>query len=162
MDREDTTGRDLDLREIMHPEVSVSPDTPAREALRIMMRNKLPGVPVVEEDQKLVGFVTDGLLLASALPRYLTLMNDLSFVSESGDTWVHYLTEAADRPVGEVMSREVAQVEVGTSELEAARKMLAEGVSSVVVTEGGRMVGLVNRLDLYAAIIGLDPEEETR
>lgn len=162
MDREDTTGRDLDLREIMHPEVSVSPDTPAREALRIMMRNKLPGVPVVEEDQKLVGFVTDGLLLASALPRYLTLMNDLSFVSESGDTWVHYLTEAADRPVGEVMSREVAQVEVGTSELEAARKMLVEGVSSVVVTEGGRMVGLVNRLDLYAAIIGLDPEEETR
>jgi CBS domain-containing protein len=162
LDREKASGRDLDLKDIMHPEVSVSPDTPAREALRLMVANKLPGVPVVEEGSRVVGFVTDGLLLASALPKYLVMMDDLSFVSESGDTWVHYLTEAADRPVREVMNTDVAQVEVGTSELEAARRMLAEGVSSVVVTENGKMVGLVSRVDLYAAIIGLEPEEENR
>ena len=144
----------------MHPEVSVTPDTPAREALKIMIENHLPGVPVVGEENRLMGFVTDGDLLASALPKYLTMIEDLSFVSEKGDTWVHYLTEAADKPVGEMMSREVAHIELGTSELEAARKMIAEGVSSVVVTDGGKMVGIVNRKDLYAAIIGLKSDQD--
>lgn len=156
MDGEETPHQDIRLRDIMHPAVSVTPQTPARDALKLMINNNVPGIPVVEEDGRLVGFITDGNLLASALPRYLTFMEDLSFVSETGDSWVHYLSEAAERPVGEMMIREVAQMELGTSELEAARKMVAEGVSSVVITEGGRMVGIVNRLDLYAAIIGLE------
>lgn len=159
MDGEETTHHDIRLRDLMHPAVSVTPDTPARDALKLMLTSNVPGIPVVEKDGALVGFITDGNLLASALPKYLTFMEDLSFVSESGDSWVHYLSEAADRPVGEMMIRDVAQIELGTSELEAARKMVAEGVSSVVVTEGGRMVGIVNRLDLYAAIIGLDARQ---
>jgi CBS domain-containing protein len=40
----------------------------------------------------------------------------------------------------------------------AAHKMVYEGVSSVVVTDEGRIVGIVNRLDLYAAIIGAKPD----
>ncbi len=40
----------------------------------------------------------------------------------------------------------------------AAHKMVYEGVSSVVVTDEGRVVGIVNRLDLYAAIIGAKPD----
>jgi CBS domain-containing protein len=34
--------------------------------------------------------------------------------------------------------------------------MVHDGVSSVVITDGGRVVGIVNRLDLYAAIEGID------
>jgi len=36
--------------------------------------------------------------------------------------------------------------------------MVYEGVSSVVITDKGRVVGIVNRLDLYAAIIGAKPD----
>lgn len=35
--------------------------------------------------------------------------------------------------------------------------MLHDGVSSVVVTRDGKVAGIVNRLDLYAAIIELKP-----
>ena len=140
----------------MKPAVSVSPDAPAREALKIMRENNVPGVPVVGEDGKLEGFVTDGHLMASALPRYMQLMDNLSFVPERTDKWVHYLTDAADRPVREVMTRNVSQVEVGKSELVVAHKMVHDGVSSVVITRDGEVVGIVNRLDLYAAIEGID------
>jgi CBS domain-containing protein len=34
--------------------------------------------------------------------------------------------------------------------------MVHDGVPSVVVTEDGKPVGVVNRLDLYGAIVGLD------
>lgn len=140
----------------MHPSVSVTPDTPAREAVRLMMENRVPGIPVVDEDGTLEGFVTDGHLLESALPKYMKLMEDLSFISDASDDWVHYMTEAAEKPVREVMSREVSRIELGKSEFAAAHKMIHDGVSSVVVVKDGKMVGIVTRLDLYAAIVGLE------
>jgi CBS domain-containing protein len=36
--------------------------------------------------------------------------------------------------------------------------MVHDGVSSVVVTEVGKVVGIVTRLDLYAAIIDIVPD----
>jgi CBS domain-containing protein len=84
------------------------------------------------------------------------MMDNLSFVPENADEWVHYLTDAADKPVREVMTRDVSQVPVGRSELAVAHKMVHDGVSSVVITKDGEVVGIVNRLDLYAAIEGID------
>ena len=156
MDSDEAPRKDIKLEEVMKPAVSVPLDAPAREALKIMRENNVPGVPVVGEDGKLEGFITDGQLMASALPRYMQLMDNLSFVPERTDKWVHYLTDAADLPVREVMTRNVSQVEVGKSELVVAHKMVRDGVSSVVITRDGEVVGLVNRLDLYAAIARID------
>jgi len=140
----------------MRPIVSVGPETPAREVLKILRDNNVPGVPVVNESGELEGFVSDGHLMDSALPRYMKMMGNLSFVPDDADEWVHYLTDAADKPVREVMTREVSQVALGRSELAIAHRMVHDGVSSVVITDGGRVVGIVNRLDLYAAIEGID------
>jgi CBS domain-containing protein len=150
----------VNLEDLMRPAVSVTPDTSARAALKILLENNIPGVPVVDAEEHLVGFVSDGHLLASALPGYMTVMEDLSFVSEGRDTWVRYLVEAADRPVGEVMNREVSQVELGKSEVAVAHKMVHDGASSVMVTENGKLVGIVNRLDLYAAVVGIETDRD--
>jgi CBS domain-containing protein len=152
------TNRDIKLEEIMHPAVSVTPDTSEREVLKILLENNVPGVAVVDEEGNLVGFVSDGHLLASALPKYLKVMADVSFVSEAGDEWVDYFAGSAERPVGEVMSKEVSQIELGKSDVVVAHKMVHDGVSSVVVTEAGKVVGIVTRLDLYAAIIDNVPD----
>ena len=77
--------KDIKIEEVMKPAVSVSLDAPAREALQIMREYNLPGVPVVGEDGRLEGFITDGHLMASALPGYMQLMDNLSFVPESND-----------------------------------------------------------------------------
>ncbi len=161
MDSEEMSRQGVNLEDIMRPAVSVTPDTSARAVLKILLKNRIPGVPVVDTGEHLIGFVSDGHLLASALPGYLADMEDLSFVREGRDRWVRYLAEAADRPVGEVMSRQVSQVELGRSELAAAHKMIHDGASSVMVTENGKLVGIVNRLDLYAAVVGIEADLAT-
>ena len=150
------TVRDIKLEEIMHPAVTVTPGASEREVMKVLLENNIPGVPVIDEEGLLVGFVSDAHLLASALPDYLKIMEDVSFVSEAGDRWVKYFAESAERPVSEVMTTEVSRIELDKSEVVAAHKMVHDGVSSVVVTENGRVVGIVNRLDLYAAIVGLE------
>jgi CBS domain-containing protein len=87
-------------------------------------------------------------------------MEDLSFVGGGTDSWVHYLAESAERPVGEMMSTEISRVEKGTSEVAAAHKMVHDGASSVAITENGKFVGIVNRLDLYAVIVATDTDWE--
>jgi CBS domain-containing protein len=152
------TDQDIQIEEIMRPVVTITPDASEREALKLLLENNVPGVPVVDEEGSLVGFVSDGHLLASALPEYLKVMADVSFVSEAGDRWVDYFAGSAERPVSEVMTTDVSQVELGLSEVVVAHKMVHDGVSSVVVTEGGKVVGVVNRLDLFAAVIGAKPD----
>ena len=156
MDREATGRKDIRLKEIMHECISVDPDAPTRDALNVMLENRIPAVPVVDKEGHLQGVITDALLLDSAVPQYLRFLENLSFVSEEADKWVHYLSEAADKLVREVMSREVSQIELGHSEIEAVHRMVHDGVPSVVVTENGKPVGVVNRLDLYGAIVGRD------
>ncbi|MBA2619129.1 MAG: CBS domain-containing protein [Rubrobacter sp.] len=158
MNEEPAPQRNLRIEDVMQAAVSVRPDTPAREVLKILRDNNIPGVPVVGEDGTLEGFVTDGHLMDSALPRYMKMMGNLSFVPDDADEWVHYLTDAADKPVREVMTTKVSQVTLGRSELAVAHKMVHDGVSSVVITDGGNVVGIVNRLDLYAAIEGIDQD----
>ena len=156
MNGNETPRQDIKLEEIMHPAVTVAPDASEREALKVLLENNVPGLPVVDEEGLLVGFVTDGHLLASAVPKYLATIEDVSFVSEAGDAWFDYFAGSAERPVSEAMTTEVSQVELGTSEVVVAHKMVHDGVSSVVVTYNGKVVGIVNRLDLYAAIVGPD------
>ena len=158
MNGEQTSSQDIKLEEIMRPAVTVTPHASGREAWKALLKNNVPGVPVVDEEGLLVGFVTDGHLLASAVPKYLATIEDVSFVSEAGDAWFDYFAGSAERPVSEIMTTNVSQIELGKSEVVAAHKMVHDGVSSVVVTDNGKVVGIVNRLDLYTAIVGLKPD----
>jgi CBS domain-containing protein len=60
--------------------------------------------------------------------------------------------------VSEVMSTEVLSVKSGTSEVTVAHKVVHDRASSVMVIKGGKLVGIVNRLDLYAAVVGIAVE----
>lgn len=156
MSSEEGLGGDVKIEDIMRPVDAVRPDTFARDALKMMREHNVPGLAVTDEDGTLRGFVTDGHLLEAALPKYMKMMERLSFVPENADKWVHYLTDAADRPVGEIMSEDVSSIELGRSELAVAHRMVHDGVSSVVITRDGKVQGIVNRLDLYAAIAGIE------
>jgi CBS domain-containing protein len=117
-----------------------------------MLDNGVPGVPVVNDRGYLVGFVNDAHLLASTLPKFVTLVDNLPHSPEGADGWVRYNRSAMDWPVEELMDRETPAVDIERSEIVAAHKMVHEGVPCVVVTEASLAVGMVTRMDLYKAI----------
>lgn len=50
----------LQIREIMTKDViTVTPDTPIENAARLMAENKIGGLPVVDEDHRVVGMITE-------------------------------------------------------------------------------------------------------
>jgi CBS domain-containing protein len=128
VDRREITGRHITLEEVMRPATSVRQDARAGAALKVMLDNGVPGVPVENKRGYLVGFVSDGHLLASTLPSFVTFVDNLPRSPEGADGWVRYDRSAVDRPVEELMDREVPEVDIEHSEIVAAHKMVHDGV----------------------------------
>ena len=109
---------------------TVPPDTPVGEAWRTMTERRFRHMPVVKDGGGLVGIVTqrDLLVAARASERRIDL--------------------ADDRPVSELMNKEVDTVRPECCSAEAARHMLRTKRSCLpVVDETGTLVGILTEAD---------------
>ena len=155
--------RSKKVEQIMRHPVVVTPDATQKEAFEVLLEHRLPCVPVVDEEGFLVGSIGDRQLLEPVIADYLKMLEDVSFLSATEADWIEHPEGAADKPISEGTIGEVPSVEVGTNAVVAAHRMVHdEGVSGVVITDGGKVAGVLYRLDLYAAMIGATKEEEGR
>jgi len=114
-------------------------------------------VPVVGADGRLVGIVTDFDILHRALPRYLDMLEDVSFLPPDFEGLD--LAEArhlAEISVAEVMREEsLYVVEEESTLVEAALVMLRHRVRMLPVVREGVVVGLVSRRDLLRKLVAV-------
>ena len=68
------------------PAVSVGPDTPVREIARLLLGNRISGVPVVDADNRPIGMISEGDFLGEHLPER----------ESRRDWWLRILTEGQD------------------------------------------------------------------
>ncbi len=94
--------------------VSVGCDAPIRDAIRLMLDNKVSGLPVVDADGKLVGVLTEGdLLHRSEIATEKHHWRWLEFLLGPGRMASEYV-RTHGRVVDEVMTREVVSIGVDT------------------------------------------------
>ena len=131
-----------EVGDLMTPRpTTVPPDTPVSEAWRTMTERRFRHMPVVEDGGRLVGIVTQRDLLVAA--------------RVSGQR----IDPDDDRPVSELMKREVDTVRPECCAAEAARHMLRTKRSCLpVVDETGTLVGILTEADyLRLAARGTPP-----
>lgn len=132
--------------------VTVGPDVPIAQAIRLMLQNRISGLPVVDAAGTMVGIVTEGdFLRRSELGTERQRPRWLEFIIGPGrlaDEYVH--THA--RKVGDVMTRDVAYVAEDTPVGEMVRLMEKRRVKRLPVLRGGRLVGIVSRASLLRAL----------
>ncbi|HEX6197123.1 MAG TPA: CBS domain-containing protein [Jiangellaceae bacterium] len=141
-------------REIMtSPVVTVESDLPIKEAARLLDKNDITSLPVVDDQQRLVGIVSEADLLRGE-------------IAHDPRGHARPLADDKERPatVADVMTLGVITVNENTDAADIARLMLDTGVKSVPVTHGMRVVGIVSRRDLIRAIATRDDwiEDEIR
>jgi CBS domain-containing protein len=133
--------------------ITASPDTTFKEAVGLLERNRVSGLPVVDRTGKLVGIVSEADLLNKAEKR-----EPDAYVLESRR---HRLdrSRAAALDVGSAMSREVTSVRADSPIALAAREMHTRGFKRLpVVDADGQLVGIVTRGDLLKVFLRTDDE----
>jgi CBS domain-containing protein len=146
------------VREVMDPEpVAVRPDTPVEDVIRLLGDSELPGVPVVEDDGRCVGIVTEAdLVIADEqgdlhLPHYIELFGGVVFL-EPLRHFEERLRKAFAAKASDMMTPDPITVGPEAGAREAARIISESGHNRLPVTEGGRLVGVVSRADVLAAL----------
>ncbi len=135
-----------------HPVLSVAPDAPLSQAIRLMTDHRVSGVPVVTEGGALVGILTEGDMLRrpetcteGEKPGWL-----LSFLLPGREADKYIRTHS--RRVSEVMTQEVLTVPATAPLSDVVHLMRRHHVKRLPVMQDGRMIGIVSRADIVRQV----------
>jgi CBS domain-containing protein len=145
-----------DIRELRVGDVmetawpTLGPESTVEEAIKLFAEERVSGTPVVE-DGRLVGIITEGdLIFQDADVRAPGFLDILGGIVPLGDT-DEYRREAlksAGVTVGEVMTDEPVTINPEATLAETATVMAERRKKILPVIEGGRLVGVITRMDI--------------
>jgi CBS domain-containing protein len=151
----------MKARDIMTSDVvTVSPATRLGDAMTLMAERRVSGLPVLDGD-RLVGIVTEGDViryLRREIPWYAYLGSPIAPMPEPPpppETTEEVIRRVVNRQVGEVMTRRVITA-APEAEIESlAELLLRHRVKRLPIVQGGRLVGIVSRLDIVRGMLRL-------
>jgi len=145
-------AKDLMTRDIL----SVTPDTEIVKAAKILLKNRINGMPVIDETGKLVGILCQSDLVAQQksipIPSVFTLLE--SFVSLTS-------LKRLDKEVEKIAALSVKQamtpnpVTVGPeTEIEDIAKLMADNkYHTLPVMEGDEIIGIIGKEDVLKTLL---------
>lgn len=116
-----------------HNPHAIHQHTSIREAVQSMVRAKIIGAPVIDDSNHVVGFVSEQDCIKG-------MLHDSFFCEESPS-------------VATVMNRKVISVTPDTSIFEVAERMAKAPPKNYPVVQQGRLVGLISRSRILAALL---------
>jgi CBS domain-containing protein len=149
---------ELTVGDIMQRDpVTASPRDDVSSLIKLLREHELPGVPVVVDDHRLVGIVTERDLVLRGddadlhLPTYIELFGGIVFL-EPLQHLEDKLRKAFANSVEEMMTADVDTIAPQASVHEAARLISRSGHNRLPVVEDGKLVGVVTRVDCLEAL----------
>lgn len=148
------------VRDVMTSAViTVAAEAPLKDVITTLLDNAITGAPVVDAEGRLVGIVSEADLLSR--PAYGPgRSRPLRLIAEYfAGTDPQWLRKAEGLRARDVMTQAVATIPAAADVHTAARRMLGEGVKSLVVTEeAGRIAGIISRRDVLSCYAPPDRE----
>jgi CBS domain-containing protein len=130
--------------------VSISPAVGVRHAVAIMMQSNVSGLPVVDDEGRVCGMLTEGDLLlrreirvplrSARAPELISEIDLERYICTNG--WC----------VADVMSRDVIVARPDSEISDIAESLQAHRIKRLPIVEDGRLVGIVSRRDILGII----------
>jgi CBS domain-containing protein len=127
--------------------VAVAPDTPVTEIAKLLLERQISAVPVVSDDRRLLGIVSEGDLTHGLGQEGAKRSWWLDLLA-SPQTKAEAYLKSHGRLASDLMTREVVSVTPDTPLPEIARLLEARRIKRVPVLRDGELVGIVSRADL--------------
>jgi len=142
----------MKAKEIMTKEVvSIKPEDNAKDALALLFKMQISGLPVIDTQGKLVGMFTEKDVLKQILPSYLDKVGRFIY-EENPKSIKKKFQDLINLLVSQLMRKDVITIDTDTSLCEVARLMLTQKIRRIpVLDKEKKLVGIVSREDVVKA-----------
>jgi acetoin utilization protein AcuB len=129
---------------MVSPTVTITPDLPFQDALKLMQDNEIRRLPVVDGGGKLIGIVSErDLLYASPSPATTLSVWELTYI-------------LSKIKIEELMTEEVVTTTPDAPIEDAASLMVEKNVGGLPVVDGeNKPVGMINDRDIFITLVEL-------
>jgi len=137
--------------------ITIKKDASVDELSELLVKNKISGVPVVDDGGSLVGIATEGDLIVQDadlhFPRYFRLLDSIIYL-ESLNKFKRNLKKYLGTKVEDVMTSKVKTAGTDTPVSEVANIMIRDNINRVpVLNKKGGLVGIITRADIVKSMI---------
>ena len=145
------------VAEVMTPApMTVKPETPLKDAIAILAKNKISGLPVVNEQDKLVGIISENDLMWQETgvepPPYIMLLDSVIYL-ENPNRYEKEIHKALGQTVQAVMSDKPVTIKTDQPVKQAARLLHVKKIRRLpVVNEQGKVVGIITQGDIIRSM----------
>ena len=148
----------LKAKEIMTRDiVTVTPETEIVQAARMLLKNRINGLPVVDDGGKLVGILCQSDLIAQQkripIPSLFTLLE--SYVPLTSVKRIDKeMEKIAAITVKQAMTVSPVTVSPETEIEDIAALMVDRKYHTLPVVDGGKLVGIIGKEDVLKTLLG--------
>ena len=125
----------------------VSLDEPLESVAARFIGESKTGLPVVDKAGYFVGEITERELIEFGMPKYASLVSDLSFMTV-GEPFEEYFLNSAKVTVRELYRKSKNLVDKQASIMEICFNMITEGRTRLYVVENEKYFGMIERRDI--------------
>jgi CBS domain-containing protein len=126
-------------------------DQDLHSAVETIIETRVPALPVVDKDGKLVGIFGEREFITAAFPGYLGELKYAAFVSKSAEEQLE-LRKCMSEPVSKFMNTEHVDVSSDWSDSQIAETFLHHRVLIIPVADDREVKGIVTRWDFFKAV----------
>ncbi|MCG6896787.1 MAG: CBS domain-containing protein [Thiocapsa sp.] len=142
----------MKVRDVMSRSVrTVKPETKIAEVASLMCLYRFHGLPVVDDEDRLVGIIAEKDLLHSLFPKLDKLMSEGMHSVDLDKEMARY-SEILAMSTADLMTPNPVTVDPEMHVLRAATVMVRHNFRRIPVAEGGRVLGMLSIGDVHKAI----------
>ena len=141
------------VAEIMTPNpISVTPNTPLKEAITLIAEKKISGLPVIDEEGKLTGMISESDLMwqetGVETPPYIMILDTVIYLQNLA-RYEKAIHKALGQTVADVMSDRPITIQSHQLVKAAAKLMHDKKIRRLpVVDQEGKIVGIITQGDI--------------
>ncbi len=145
-------------KDIMEKKViSVDGNMLVEEVAKILVKNKISGVPVIDEKKQVIGIVTEADLLSKEkeprFPSYIEFLGSIIYI-EGVQQYEEDLRKLVASKAKEIMTTPAYTVEENATIEEVAALMVEKRINRVpVVNINSELVGIISRADMLKPLL---------
>jgi CBS domain-containing protein len=144
----------MKVKEIMKTDIiTIHKDLSCKEAARILLENKITGAPVVDDEGKVVGVFSEKDIFRALFPSYREFFESPGTYLDFEKMEEEAESAAVEKKVEEIMKKNYIVATPDAPVLKVGAQMIVTGFHRVPVLEGGKLVGMVTRHEIYQAIL---------